>query len=53
MQLSARNVWLGQVTEIEQGAVNSVVHIQLKGNDHITSVITDASVKRLRTGIRQ
>ncbi|MDU9047844.1 MAG: TOBE domain-containing protein [Candidatus Electrothrix sp. Rat3] len=47
MQLSARNVWLGQVTEIEQGAVNSVVHIQLKGNDHITSVITDASVKRL------
>lgn len=47
MQLSARNVWLGQVAEIEQGAVNSVVYIQLKGNDRITSVITDASVKRL------
>jgi molybdate transport system regulatory protein len=47
MKLSARNVWLGQVAEIEQGAVNSVVHIQLKGSDRITSVITDASVKRL------
>ena len=47
MKLSARNVWLGRVAEIEQGAVNSVVHIQLKGSDRITSVITDASVKRL------
>lgn len=47
MKLSARNVWLGQVAEIQKGAVNSVVHIQLKGSDQITSVITDASVQRL------
>ncbi len=47
MKLSARNVWLGQVAEIQHGTVNSVVHIQLKGSDRITSVITDASVKRL------
>ncbi|WP_417916750.1 TOBE domain-containing protein [Candidatus Electronema sp. JC] len=47
MQLSARNVWLGQVTKIEKGAVNSVVQIRLKGGDQIASMITDASVKRL------
>lgn len=47
MKLSARNVWLGQVTKIETGAVNSVVHLQLKGGDKVTSMITDASVKRL------
>ncbi|WP_339137421.1 MAG: TOBE domain-containing protein [Candidatus Electrothrix sp. GW3-4] len=47
MKLSARNVWVGQVVEIQHGAVNSVVHIQLKGQDRITSMITDASVTRL------
>ncbi len=47
MKLSTRNVWLGKVTKIEQGAVNSVVHMQLKGSDRITSVVTDASIKRL------
>lgn len=47
MQLSARNVWLGHVEKIETGAVNSVVHVRLKGGDMVTSMITDASVKRL------
>ncbi len=47
MNLSARNVWLGQVKSIDKGVVNSVVTIQLKGGDTVTSVITDNSVKRL------
>ncbi len=47
MNLSARNVWLGQVKGIDQGAVNSVVTLQLKGGDMISSVITENSVKRL------
>jgi len=47
MKLSARNVWVGQVVTIETGVVNSVVNIQLKGGDKISSVITDNSVKRL------
>jgi molybdate transport system regulatory protein len=47
MKLSARNVWLGQITSIDKGAVNCVVNIQLKGSDKISSVITDNSVKRL------
>ena len=48
MQISARNVWLGNVVKIEKGAVNSVVTVGLKGNDTIVSVITDNSVNRLR-----
>lgn len=47
MKLSARNVWLGEVVGIDQGAVNSVITIQLKGGDKLTSVITDSSTKRL------
>jgi molybdate transport system regulatory protein len=47
MNLSARNVWLGQVKRIEKGVVNSVVSIQLKGGDSVSSVITDNSVNRL------
>jgi molybdate transport system regulatory protein len=47
LNLSARNVWLGQAKSIDQGVVNSVVTLQLKGGDTISSVITENSVKRL------
>ena len=47
MKISARNVWLGNVTHIEKGGVNSVVTIALKGKDTIVSTITDNSVQRL------
>ena len=47
MKLSARNVWFGKVVNIDQGIVNSVINIQLKGGDKISSVITDNSTKRL------
>ena len=47
MKLSARNVWLGNVTHIEKGVVNSVVTVGLKGKDIIVSTITDNSVRRL------
>ena len=47
MKLSARNVWLGKVVSIDQGVVNSVINLQLKGGDTISSVITDNSTKRL------
>lgn len=48
MQLSARNVWIGKIIEIEPGAVNSIIHIELKGGDQLSTVITEGSVKRLR-----
>jgi len=47
MNLSARNVWLGRIRSIDKGVVNSVVTLQLKGGDTISSVITDNSVARL------
>lgn len=47
MKISARNVWLGNVTKIEKGAVNSIVTLSLKGKDTIVATITDNSVQRL------
>lgn len=47
MKISARNVWLGHVVQIEKGAVNSVVTVALQGPDTIVSVITENSVQRL------
>lgn len=51
MKISARNIWLGRVTHIEHGAVNSTVTISLKGEDIIVAVITENSVQRLRLNI--
>jgi len=47
MKISARNVWLGKITKIEKGGVNSVVTLSLKGKDTIVSTITENSVQRL------
>jgi len=47
MKLSARNIWAGQVTTIQAGAINSVVEVALKGKDSIVSIITNNSVERL------
>lgn len=47
MKISARNIWLGTVAKIETGAVNTVVTVNLRGGDTVTSVITENSVQRL------
>lgn len=47
MKISARNVWLGNVLNIDRGVVNSVVTIGLKGEEVIVSTITDNSTRRL------
>ncbi|PIE73488.1 MAG: ModE family transcriptional regulator [Deltaproteobacteria bacterium] len=47
MKISARNIWLGTVDHIDNGAVNSVVTVALKGEDKVCSVITLQSVNRL------
>ena len=47
MNISARNIWPGTVTQIETGAVNSVVSVKLRGGGIVTSVITKNSVQRL------
>jgi molybdopterin-binding protein len=42
-RISARNVLKGVVKEIQPGAVNNVVTIELPGGIEITSVITQTS----------
>lgn len=46
-KLSARNVLAGEVTRLEQGAVNSEVEIKLAGGTTVVASITKASVAAL------
>ena len=40
MKLSARNKFIGKVTDVTRGAVNGIVKIELSIGQHITSSIT-------------
>ena len=46
-KLSARNVLAGDVSRLEQGAVNSEVEIRLAGGTAVVASITKASVRAL------
>ena len=47
MKLSARNQLNGTIVEIQDGAVNGVVKIDLGGGNVISSVITMSSIRGL------
>ena len=47
MKLSARNQFKGTVVEIQDGAVNGIVKLDIGGGNIISSVITMASVREL------
>ena len=47
MKLSARNQLKGTVVEIQEGAVNGIVKIDLGGGIIISSVITMCSIREL------
>jgi molybdate transport system regulatory protein len=47
MRTSARNQWVGRVADIDRGAVNDEVEIELAGGDRIVSTITRESVGNL------
>ncbi len=47
MKISARNTLKGKVKQIEQGAVNSEVTIELPGGIEIVSIITKTSAANL------
>ncbi|MCX5734740.1 MAG: molybdopterin-binding protein [candidate division NC10 bacterium] len=47
MKISARNTLKGKVKQIEQGAVNSEVTIELPGGIEIVSIITKKSAANL------
>jgi molybdate transport system regulatory protein len=46
--ISARNALAGEVTNVQQGAVNSEVEVQLAGGTKVVASITKASVERLQ-----
>lgn len=47
MKISARNVLKGTVVNIELGAVNAEVTIELPGGQQLVSIITKHSAERL------
>ncbi|HEX7630247.1 MAG TPA: molybdopterin-binding protein [Candidatus Methylomirabilis sp.] len=47
MKISARNTLKGKVKQIEQGAVNSEITIELPGGIEIVSIITKKSAANL------
>ena len=47
MQLSARNQLKGKITEVQEGAVNAIVKINVGNDNIITADITVQAVKEL------
>ena len=47
MKLSARNQFKGTITEIQEGAVNGIVKLDIGGGNIISSVITMSSIHEL------
>lgn len=47
MKVSARNVFEGTVIQVQDGAVNAEVVIELAGGEHLVAVVTMASIKSL------
>ena len=48
MRISARNQLKGTVNNIEHGAVNAEVTVELSGGSEIVSIITKESVEQLQ-----
>jgi molybdopterin-binding protein len=47
MKLSARNQFKGTIADIQEGAVNAIVKIDIGGGNIVSSVITMSSVREL------
>jgi molybdate transport system regulatory protein len=51
IKVSARNTFVGTVTDITKGAVNTEVILQLRGGIRLTSIITNSDVEKLELAI--
>jgi len=51
MKISARNVLKGTVKQIEHGAVNSEIVIELPGSTEVVSIITKQSAQSLQLAV--
>ncbi|MBT0623169.1 MULTISPECIES: molybdopterin-binding protein [Pseudomonas] len=47
MKVSARNVFKGQVSQVQEGAVNAEVVLTLAGGEQLVAVVTIQSVRNL------
>lgn len=47
MKISARNQFKGKITDIEQGAVNAIVKIDIGAGNIVSATISMAAVKEL------
>jgi molybdate transport system regulatory protein len=47
MKISARNVFSGQLTSVQKGAVNAEVEVALPGGDALVAIVTNASCDAL------
>jgi len=47
MKLSARNMLKGKVKQVNAGAINTEVTVELAGGNEVVSVITKTSAERL------
>lgn len=47
MKISARNIFKGKVIELEKGAVNGIVKIDIGNGNIITSSITNRAIEEL------
>ncbi|WP_438298868.1 TOBE domain-containing protein [Pseudomonas sp. NMS19W] len=47
MKVSARNVFKGQVSQVQEGSVNAEVVLTLPGGERLVAVVTLASLKSL------
>lgn len=47
MKVSARNVFRGRVSQVQDGAVNAEVSLTLSGGEQLVAVVTMASLKSL------
>jgi molybdate transport system regulatory protein len=51
MKVSARNVFKGQVSKVEEGAVNAEVSLTLPGGEQLVAVVTMESVRSLAIAV--
>ena len=48
LQTSARNQFLGTIAEIETGAVNSEIQVQISGQQRIVAIVTEQSRREMK-----
>jgi len=53
MNVSARNVFKGQVSAVVDGVVNAEIEIALPGGDELVAIVTEGSVKELGLAVGQ